>query len=62
MICYPHSYAMRMFKLRRMRWAKHMARIGEKRNDNKGVVGITWKTKRRCEDCIIMYLKGTECD
>jgi hypothetical protein len=34
-----------MFKLRRMRWVEHVARIGEKRNNNRVVVGITWKTK-----------------
>ena len=36
---YSSPYIFRMIKARRMRWARHVARMGEKRSENRVLVG-----------------------
>jgi hypothetical protein len=53
----------RIIKSRRMRWARHVAQIGEKRNANRILVGKpegkrpVGRPRRRWEDNIRMYLR-----
>jgi hypothetical protein len=56
-----------MIKSRRMRWAGHVARMGEKRNAYRSIVGkpegkrSLGRTRHRWEDNIKMYLREIEC-
>jgi hypothetical protein len=44
---YSSPSIIRMIKSRRMRWARHVARMGEKRNAYRTLVGKREKTNRR---------------
>ena len=62
MICTPHQH-IRVIKSRGMRWTGHVARMGERRGVNRGLV---WKPplgkpRRRWEDNIKMDLKEMGC-
>ena len=58
---------MREIKSRRMRWAGHVARIGERRGVHRLLVGKTggkrplWRPRRRWENNIKMDLQEVEC-
>ena len=47
MICTPHPIFLRVIKSRRIRWAGHMARIGEER----GCIGPWWGNRRERRHC-----------
>ena len=58
---------MRLIKSRRMRWAGHVARMGERRGVYRVLVGkregrrLLWRHKRRWEDNIKMDLQEVGC-
>jgi len=60
---YPSPRIVRVIKSRRMRWAGHVARIGEKRGVYRVLVGkpegkrLRGRPRRRCEDNITMDLQ-----
>jgi len=60
--CYP--YIVLVVQLRRMRWAGHLARVGERRGEHKVLVwkpdckGSLGRPRRRWEDDAKMGLKG----
>jgi hypothetical protein len=60
---YPSANVIRMIKLRRMRWAGHVARMGEKRNAYRILVGKPegrrplGRSRRRWVDNIKMDLR-----
>jgi hypothetical protein len=61
---YSYPNIVRVIKLRRMRWAGHMARMGERRGAHKVLVwkpdgkGSLGRPRRRWEDDANMDLKG----
>ena len=63
--CSPNT--VRVIKSRIMRWAGHVARMGEKRGVYRVLVGKPegkrplWRPRRRWEDNIKMDLQGVEC-
>jgi hypothetical protein len=65
---YSSSSTIRIIKSRMMRWAGHVARMGEKRNSYKILVGksegkrLLGRPRRRWVDNIKMYLKEIRWD
>jgi hypothetical protein len=60
---YSSPSIIRMDKSRRMRWAGHVARMGEKRNAYRILMGnpeALRRSRRKWEDNIKMYLSGIE--
>ena len=67
--CYDHGTSLvRVIKSRRMRWAGHVARMGEKRGIDRVLVGKPegkiplGRPRRRWEDNIKMDLKEVGCE
>jgi len=67
MICTPEPIIVRVIKSRRMRWAGHVARMGERRCVYRDLVGKRERkrqlerTRRRWEDSIKMDLQEVGC-
>jgi hypothetical protein len=59
---YSSPSIIRMIKSRRMRWAGHVARMGEKRNGYRILVGKPEGKRRRWVDNIKMDLRETGWD
>jgi hypothetical protein len=66
-ICTPHPFIARVIKLRRMRWAGHVARMGEERGVYRVLVGKRegkrplGRSRYRWEDNIRMDLQEVGC-
>ena len=64
---YSSPNTVRVLKLRRMRWAGHVARMGERRGVDRVLVGKPegkiplWRPRRRWEDNIKMDLQEVGC-
>ena len=64
---YSSPNIVRVIKSRRMRWARHLERMGERRGVYRVLVGKPegkrprWRPRRRWEDNIKIDLQETEC-